>query len=312
MPTYHWTKITDKAAFAPRDGAGALVLKNRMWLLGGWNPGDKINFPKICNSEVWSSDDGATWLLENPRALWEERHTGGYVVHQGKMWILGGDGNQGHHQNDVWSSADGVRWEWICGNAPWGPRALHYTVAFDNKIWVMGGQTHPQFTPDAEAFYGDVWNSTDGAKWTKVADKMPWAPRGMIGGSVVFQNRIWILGGGTYDTPTTPKRIFYNDVWSSADGVKWNRVAATAPWKPRQYHDVAVFDDRMWVMEGYHGDGGNKNDVWHSSDGVNWTEVPGTPWAARHAASVFVYNNALWMVTGNNMTSDVWKLTRAS
>ncbi len=55
----------------------------------------------------------------------------------------------------------------------------------------------------------------------------------------------------------------------------------------------------------------NSNDVWYSADGVNWSELPDTPWAPRHAASVFVYDNALWMVAGNNMDSDVWKLVRA-
>ena len=50
--TYRWERVTDRAAFAPRDGAGALVLGGTMWLLGGWNPGDTLNFPKICNSEV--------------------------------------------------------------------------------------------------------------------------------------------------------------------------------------------------------------------------------------------------------------------
>lgn len=311
MPEYQWTKVTDQAAFAARDGAGALVFNNRMWFLGGWNPPDTVHFPKKCNSEVWSSTDGAHWKLENPQAPWEGRHTAGYVIHQGRMWIVGGDPLQGHYQNDVWNSADGMCWERICDNVPWGPRCLQYTVIFNNKIWVMGGQTTPQFAPAEEVFYRDVWNSVDGVKWTKVADKLPWGPRGMIGGSVVFQNRIWILGGGTYDTPKKPDRIFYNDVWSSADGVHWEQVVETTPWKPRQYHDVAMFDDRMWVMEGYHKDGGNRKDVWCSADGVNWTEVPNTPWAPRHAASVFVYDNALWMVAGNNMKSDVWKLTRA-
>ncbi|MBI4024268.1 MAG: hypothetical protein HY360_04755 [Verrucomicrobia bacterium] len=315
MPGYQWTKVTDQAAFAARDGAGALVFNNRMWFLGGWNPGDKIHFPKICNSEVWSSSDGAGWKLENPQAPWEGRHTAGYVVHQNKMWIVGGDGNQGHYQNDVWNSVDGVHWEWVCDNVPWGPRVLHYTVAFDNKIWIMGGQIVPQFAPAAEIFYSDVWNSSDGVKWTKVADKLPWAPRGMIGGSVVFKGRIWILGGGTYDTPKKPKRLFYNDVWISADGVNWKQVAKTTPWKPRQYHDVAVFDNRMWVMEGFAGGTrenvwSNLSDVWYSNDGVNWTELPDTPWAPRHAASVFVQDNALWMIAGNNMTPDVWKLVR--
>ena len=39
-------------------------------------------------------------------------------------------------------------------------------------------------------------------------------------------------------------------------------------------------------------------------------QVPDTPWQPRHAASVFVHDGALWMVAGNNMQSDVWKLQR--
>ena len=132
----------------------------------------------------------------------------------------------------------------------------------------------------------------------------------MIGGSAVKDGRIWILGGGTYDTPKVPQRKYFNDVWSSADGIHWKEHAKAAPWAARQYHDVAVWDGRLWVMEGYHKDGGNRKDVWHSADGVNWYEVPNTPWAPRHAASVFVHDGSLWMVAGNNMTSDVWRLQR--
>ena len=306
---YRWTQVTLKAPFAGRDGAGALTFKGRMWLLGGWNPGDKVHFPKICNSEVWSSADGLDWRLDNTKAPWEGRHTAGYVVHNGKMWIVGGDPIQRHYQNDVWNSADGVHWTRVCERVPWAPRVLHHTVAFDGKIWVMGGQTVPQFAPAPEAFHNDVWNTEDGVHWTRVAEHAPWAPRGMIGGSVVLKNRIWMLGGGTYDTPTTPNRLFYNDVWSTADGVAWTCHTKAAPWHPRQYHDVAVFDGKMWVLEGWNRR--NRNDVHYSSDGVTWHELPATPWKPRHAASVFVHAGALWMVAGNNMFPDVWKLTVA-
>ena len=307
---YQWTCITNEADFAGRDGAGALVFKDKMWLLGGWNPGDKVHFPRICNSEVWSSIDGATWTLENAQAPWEGRHTAGYAVHNGRMWIVGGDCNQRHYQNDVWSSADGIHWDLVNSNVQWAPRVLHYTLVFDSKIWVIGGQTMPGFAGGQETFYRDVWSSPDGVAWTRVTDRAPWPARGMIGGSVVFQDRMWLLGGGTYDTPTTPSRNFYNDVWSSADGANWTRHVQCAAWAPRQYHDVAAFDGRMWVLEGYNRESGNRRDVWYSADGVNWYEVPDTPWPARHAASVFVYDDALWMVAGNNMFPDVWKLTR--
>ncbi|MHB8736840.1 MAG: thioredoxin family protein [Terriglobales bacterium] len=317
---YEWVPVTEEAAFAPRDGAGALVFRDRMWLLGGWNPNDKRHFPRITSNDVWSSHDGAAWRLEKPNSFvdqfdpsgdWEGRHTGGYVVYKDKMWIIGGDANQKHYQNDVWNSADGKTWFWINQEqpVPWGPRVLHYTLVFQDKIWVMGGQTMPGFAPSKEVFHRDIWNSSDGARWERVMPREPfWPARGMIGGSVVFKDRMWVLGGGTYDTPTTPERRFYNDVWSSPDGESWTCHATSAAWGPRQYHDVAVFDDRMWVLEGWNGT--NRNDVWHSADGVEWRPLADTPWKPRHAASVFVYDDALWIVAGNNMESDVWKLCR--
>src|SRR5712692_2677339 len=101
VPEYTWQQVTAKAAFAPRDGAGALTFQGRMWLIGGWNPGDKKHFPRICNNEVWSSADGKDWRLDkastflddafDPVRDWEGRHTAGYVVYKDKMWIIGGD-----------------------------------------------------------------------------------------------------------------------------------------------------------------------------------------------------------------------------
>lgn len=307
---YQWLNITDNASFAPRDGAGALIFQDKMWLLGGWNPDDKVNFPRICNSEVWSSEDGRQWTLEVEQAPWEGRHCAGYVVLDDRMWIVGGDANQRHYQSDVWSSPDGKHWDLVTPSVPWGPRCLHHTVAFDGKIWILGGQSMPQYAPAAEAFYNDVWNSEDGVTWNRVSTASPWTPRGMVGGSAVFGNRMWLLGGGTYDTPERPERDFYNEVWSTADGLDWQRHA-DAPWAPRQYHDVAVFNDELWVMEGYNLPDGNRNDVWHSADGETWQELPETPWKPRHAASVFVDGKALWMVAGNNMESDVWRLVPA-
>lgn len=309
MVHYTWVPVTLEAGFPARDGAGALVYQDRMWLLGGWNPRDKVHFPKICSSDVWSSVDGRVWRMERPQAPWEGRHTAGYVVHRDRMWVVGGDANQGHYQNDVWSSQDGRHWDLVCDDVPWGNRVLHHTVAHAGKIWVIGGQTLPQFAGGPERFYNDVWNSVDGINWIRVIEHAPWSPRGMIGGSAVFQGQIWILGGGTYDTPLNPTRKFSNDVWSSADGVHWECHTEHAPWEARQYHEVAVFHERLWIVAGYHQDG-NRNDVHCSPDGISWHEVPGTPWAPRHASSVFVYQDALWVVAGNNMFPDVWKLTR--
>ena len=161
------------------------------------------------------------------------------------------------------------------------------TVAHAGALWVLGGQT--SYEPDVtepppgtaavqERFYSDCWRSTDGRSWTCVADQLPWGPRGMMGGnlslplslthslthslslslsdalssggSAVKDGRMWLLGGGTYETPSRRGRTFANDCWSSVDGVEWKLHTASAPWEPRQYHDCAVWDDKLWVLAG--------------------------------------------------------------
>jgi hypothetical protein len=322
---YKWIKVTCDAAFSPRDGAGALVFKDSMWLIGGWNRWDTANFPLKCNNEVWKSADGLHWekvkpntFIDksfDPKADWEGRHSAGYAVYKGKMWIIGGDANQRHYQNDVWNSSDGKRWELVTDSIPWGPRVLHITAVYDNKIWLMGGQTMSQFAGGKDRFYSDVWNTTDGKNWQKLdPNDCRWLPRGMIGGQALFKNRLWILGGGTYETRNVVVRKLYNDIWSTTDGINWKCHTQEADWQIRCYHDVAVWDDKMWVLEGTScrqiKGVNNRDDVWYSDDGENWTELPKTPWRARHASSVYVYNDCLWVVAGNNMESDVWKLCR--
>ena len=315
--------------------------------------------PRVCNGEIWSSADGSEWELVG-HARWEGRHCAGTVVHAGRMWVVGGDMNQGHYQHDVLSSADGLDWTCECEEPPWGApkggKFSHYTVAFAGHIWVIGGQnmagmsseyhSHSFTLPDGETIlHDDVWRTRDGRHWEQVAADCPWAPRSAIGGTAVMDGKMWLIGGGTYNTPGRPERLFYNDVWSSADGVSWTCVSAHAPWEARQYHEIAVWDDKLWVMEGYTaktwaaptGAGpfvsstaldargretpsvhyattgeatGNRNDCWYSADGVTWHELKDVPWARRHAACVFVFNDSLWMVAGNNMKSDVWQLRR--
>jgi hypothetical protein len=324
-PLYGWQNVTVQGAFAGRDGAGLLSYNNKLWLLGGWNASTAV-FPLTTTNEVWNSTDGQHWTLVKPNTSgtalfnaatdWEGRHMAGWVVFQNKLWIVGGDSNQCHYQTDAWSSGDGVNWTQVANQVPWGNRVLFYTLVFNNRIWVMGGQTLvlddcPGY-PQPETFYNDVWTSADGANWSQVMPTGPiWGTRGVICGAVVFNGRMWVIGGGTYGQP----QYVYNDVWSSSDGMNWTRVIANAPWQPRIYHDIAVFDGRMWVIAGHAANGdGNLADVWSSADGVKWTRVPSTPWLARHAASVAVFKGALWLTGGttdlNGSQDDVWKLDR--
>ncbi len=300
---HEWQIVNYNNGFAMRDGAGACVFKDTMYLLGGWNPLDSVNFPNITNNEIWKSTDGNNWTLAG-NAPWESRHTFGTLVFNNKIWVLGGDQAQNHFQPDVWNSSDGVHWNLIDSAAPWGDRVTHITCVFNNKMWVMGGQkmVGQGFNNTIDTVYSDVWNSVDGINWNKVSDSAGWAPRAQIEGSCIFNNKIWIFGGGTYNGV----KKYYNDVWNSSDGINWTLINNEAPWEKRQYHEVIVYDNLMWVIGGWDGFS-NRNDVWYSQDGVTWHELKNTPWYGRHASSVYNYKKSLWMVAGN-MWNDSWRL----
>jgi hypothetical protein len=263
-PGYTWGCVSAAAEFPGMDGAGALVLGDTLYLLGGWNPNNKQSFPDPPPGPFWehrlayhcssrcfaSADGGETWAVVCEQAPWCGRHTAGYAVFADRLWVIGGDCLQGFYHIDVWSSADGANWELECDAVPWGPRCLHTALAFDGYLWVVGGQTLPQFAPAPERAFSDVWRSRDGRHWELVADGLSWGPRASIVGSAVKGGRMWLLGGGIYGTPASPGSTFFNDVWSSADGVDWRCECEEAPWAPRRYHSVAVFDRKLWVVAG--------------------------------------------------------------
>ena len=299
---YKWFNVLNNGPFTVRDGCGAVTFKDSMYLIGGWNPLDSVAYPNATTNEVWRSKDGANWSLIS-QGPWEGRHTFGAQVLNNKMWILGGDQLHFRWQKEVWNSNDGVNWNLISDTVPWGARMTHMTCAFNNKLWVMGGQKILGWSNYKDSVFNDVWNSSDGLNWTRVTPHAAWSPRAQIGGQVIFNNKMWILGGGTYNGI----RKYYNDVWNSSDGINWTQVTASAPWAPRQYLDVAVYDSAIWVMEGYDGINGNRKDVWYSYDGQKWYQLLGTPWPPRHASSVFTHNESLWVVAGN-LWNDVWRL----
>jgi hypothetical protein len=241
----------------------------------------------------------------------------GWATLNGKIFVVGGDNNSGIYESDVWSSSDGKNWVQLTNSVPWAPRVLHYVSAFGGAMYVIGGQQLPEMLvpapnpyPTRPVNYADIWRSSDGANWEQIGS-VPHAI-GVICGSVVFNNEIWIIGGGQYQDVNIPVAAqVYNEVWSSKNGVNWTQHA-DAPWLARRYHNVTAFDGKLWVMAGAPPTDVDRADVWYSEDGETWTELPGTPWVARHAATTFVLNDALYMTGGTDngqiQHNDVWRL----
>jgi hypothetical protein len=239
---------------------------------------------------------------------WSARYGHTNVVFNSKLWIIGGKEGAGASRNDVWSSPDGVTWTQVIPTAPWSQRFLHRSVAFHNKLWVIGGDEG-----DGD-FRQDVWSSPDGVTWTQVnIGSYPLWTKRSGHTSVVFDHRLWVMGG--WDENCDDSVDFHrNDVWSSSDGVKWSQLTSDAHWCGRGGHSSAVFDNKLWVIAGEDG-GDSVNDVWSSPDGVTWTQVNrGTypPWIARYGHTSVVFDNKLWVIGGRagsnagESLNDVW------
>ena len=326
---YSFTRIGADLPFGARDGMGGLVFNGRMYGIGGWNP---ILYKFNSVNDVWSSADGVRWTLVKPNTFqdpatfdqatdWSGRHWGGYAVHDGKMFLVGGDPVT-VLQRDVWSSTDGVRWKNVTQETAYPLRVLHVTFAFNDRLWVVGGQTlHGTDKPEV---FGDVWSSRDGATWERSTAPQPprWGERGMIGGNAVFRGRMWLISGGIYEQEGyRPERTEYDDVWSTSDGTSWKRELIHTPFRPRYYHNVEVFDDRLWVLGGYGsgyvlGEEGNLSDVHYTSDGRNWYSLDIPPgFVGRHAATAWVHDGAIYWGSGNAVDAtgkwiaDMWKIT---
>jgi hypothetical protein len=138
-------------------------------------------------------------------------------------------------------------------------------------------------------------------RWQCATESAGWSPR-RNHTSVVFDNKMWVLGGWDYSG-------YRNDVWYSSDGINWVCATESAGWSPREGHTSVVFDNKIWVLGGYDGDD-FRNDVWYSSDGINWVcATESARWPPREDHTSVVFDNKMWVLGGlyyADFRNDVW------
>ncbi|MCA9450370.1 MAG: hypothetical protein KC931_24825, partial [Candidatus Omnitrophica bacterium] len=253
-----WTLVTGDAEWTGREDHTSLVYNGKMWVMGGWFDRSSI-FGRL--NDVWSSTDGSQWEAATMEAPWSARYGHASVVHNGKMWVLGGYRGD-TYLNDAWYSTDGVNWTAATLDGGWPARADMTSASFDGKIWIMGGNSGEPGR-DYLLPYNDVWFSEDGASWIQAVEEAPWIQR-RFHSSVVFRDRFWLFGGG-YPYFLAPFYNMTNEVWWTTDGANWTLATASADWIPRGEHTSVVHDGKMWILGGANQEEGRLNDVWYSS-----------------------------------------------
>jgi hypothetical protein len=217
-------------------------------------------------------------------------------------------------------------WDQSTRTAPWHVRDGAGLVWFADRLWLLGGWYNPT-VPEWDGRYttNEVWSSADlGRTWELElahASTPPssgpdarWTGRHTVGWLTHVQDGVpylYVIGGDIYDVTS--------DVWRSADGVAWERVAETSPWAGRVLQMVASYGGDLYVMGGQTDIADPSTalqDVWRSSDGgVTWTQLPDAPWPSRGMVYAPVeYDGRLWVCGGGTYAdtgrrtfyNDVW------
>jgi hypothetical protein len=229
---------------------------------------------------------------------------------------------------------DSYDWTEVNEGAPWSARAGLEAVAVGKSFYVLGGRTPNPWVappngplPGDSTLQGDVWRSDDrGASWRQVLatdDENHWPARAYH--EVVTRGRtMFLLGGQNISVVNNPdcewfeqppcgppffqSSEFFDDVWSSKDGVNWTELTDNAPWAGRAGLSAAVFKGEIYVMGGSYVDdpaiGGSGervvlNDVWKSRDGKHWEKVKDrAPWDPRAGAAVVVKGSHMYLLGG--------------
>ena len=235
-----WTRETNGAEFTNRFQHASVSYKDKLWIIGGSDGKDVLN-------DVWSSSDGFAWTLETANAGFSPRHARNHVlVHDGKMWLVGGYSN-----SDVWFTENGVSWNQVSSSFPLGDREAYTVIAAFGKMWAIGG-----YHRDSDTRYNDIWSSSDGIIWEPEPETAPFSPRNYH--ELIFENdQLWLIGG--HDGTS-----YLKEVWLSDDGRNWTPVTNTAAFPASNFYSAFAFNNQLWLLSFDH-------NLWTSSD--TWTQI---------------------------------------
>ena len=255
------------------------------------------------------------------------RRDHGVVVHDGRLFVLGGrarsfesmnagtelvggisgqdDGQREstHLMSDVWASADGAEWE-LVNPGCW--------VTQSDLLDAPGRQDQQCRTTAGceQRRYGNTRCESQACVCNI------WAPReGM--GVASFDGSLFVIGGSTYVTKQRCGKFacgggfrkYLNDVWSSPDGgTTWIQVRSSSRWKPRRSFATFTVSGTVYIMGGLTGDSdvyasnAVLNDVWFSADGELWEKNQSDAlWGPRMNMGFASHGNQLFIVGGQAM-----------
>lgn len=267
------------------------LFNDKIWSVAGVNTYTTPNY----NHDLWSSDNGVSWVSTADNFL-IGRHGTTISVFDNKLWVIGGENNDGNALQDIWNSDDGQNWTLITNTADFGDAIFHSTVVFNNKLYLIKGNRTTGKT--------EVWSSNNGIDWIQNTAN---AFSGRAGHkAVIFNNAIYVLGGEDIDN----NRL--NEIWKSTNGTDWEQISTNTIFSARGGHTATVYNNKVWVIAGRTDDALFNNDIWYTSNMQDWFKYDDVvPFIAIASHNTLNYNNALWLFGGyksGGLSGAIWKI----
>lgn len=235
-------------------------------------------------SEIWSSYNGKRWILRKSNPFSGKKNAS-MVVHNNRLWVLGGRDGYNRYLRDIWSSANGIDWR-LEALAPFNLGSRTHTTfnqvtTFQNKIYVF-----TKWYRNREII---VYSSSDGKRWNLETSNLfgtEESPSTFIFETVVYNNALYAIGLGGEGYPVI-------EIFRTTNGRNWNRVdydssPLTNDFEQQfglaRYGTVTRYKGLVWYI------GGARlywlsPRIWYTSDMQTWTE-----YQPRRKSGSFVLN----------------------
>ncbi len=262
------------------------------------NPSFKyFSFENRMNAAIGSWEYVYTSDGSNPTA----RHECSYVEANGKFFLLGGRGNPGTYMYDPatnkWTSK---------ANFP-GNKEIHHfqAVYYSGKIYVLGAFTggFPDETPVPDIYIYDIASNN----WSILANQIPSDRRRGAAGAVVYNNKIYLIGGAKVGHKSG--WVSYLDEFDPAS-LSW-RTLSDAPHQ-RDHFQAQVINGKIYVAAGRRSNYPTNTyepteptiDVYNFST-QSWSTLPSSsniP-TTRAGTATVAFNNELYVICGESGTN---------
>lgn len=221
-----------------------VVFDGKMWKIGGFaidNDGD------TALGGLSYTSDGTNWHYASKNNL-PHLYVDQAVVFNNKIFVFGGlfePYTDSSADPVIYSSGDGINWTLEASDVLDTSGASAFV--FNNYLYLTHAFGPNSSTPD------QVWRSADGRNWNNVSQHIqgPFLsinagiPSGPSSAKVVYNNKVWLIGGSTNSGTTR-----LNDIWYSKDMRTWTQYQGDSKFNPVTGSSALNFRGRIWLLGG--------------------------------------------------------------